>query len=247
VAHDKSTQSEGSADLSDLLSILPGTIASLKDAGMYEDWLHYVRIVSENAFPLKNIAHLLFLDVCRWYHCRNTVRMRYSPAIKQFWLLCYKIFHGKVLRFMSGFRHIEQVKDYNTSKCLCNPMDNTIICSVPDISVLSQSAAVQVSEIAPGMLTQMLDMITYDQMKTHTLCVDGKKINVSSSQVDGEVNLFGFEDKTTFQENREELMTEISMIREIDNLLMSFQRQNKVYISEIPGEQNSLKKNLVNS
>ena len=211
---------------------------------MNEDWLHYVRIVSENAFPLKNIAHLLFLDVCRWYHCRNTVHMRYCPATKQFWLLCYKIFHGKVLRFMSGFRHIEQVKDYNTSKCLCNPMDNTIICSVPDISVLSQSAAVQVSEIAPGMLTQMLDMITYDQMKTHTLCVDGKKINVSSSQVDGEVNLFGFEDKTTFQENREELMTEISMIREIDNLLMSFQRQNKVYISEIPGEQNSLKEKL---
>jgi hypothetical protein len=64
---------------------------------------------------------------------------------------------------------------------------------------------------------------------------------VSSSQVDGEVNLFGFEDKPTFQENRDELMTDISMIREIDNLLMSFQRQNKVYISEIPGEQNSLK------
>jgi hypothetical protein len=42
-------------------------------------------------------------------------------------LLCYKIFQGKVLRFMSGFRHIEQVKDCNTSKSLCNPMDNTII------------------------------------------------------------------------------------------------------------------------
>ena len=112
---------------------------------------------------------------------------------------------------------------------------------------LSQSAAVQVSEIAPEMLTQMLDMITYDQVKTYKLCVDGKKINLSSSQVDGEVNLFGFEDNPTFQENRDRLMTHISMIREIDNLLMSFQRQNKVYISEIPGEQNSLKKNLVNS
>jgi len=123
-------------------------------------------------------------------------------------------------------------------------MDTTINFAVPDISVLSQSAAVQVSEIAPGMLTQMLDMITYDKMKTYKLCVDGKKINVSSSQVDGEVNLFGFEDKPTFQENRDRLMTEISMIREIDNLLMSFQRQNKVYISEIPGEQNSFKEKL---
>jgi hypothetical protein len=67
---------------------------------------------------------------------------------------------------------------------------------------------------------------------------------VSSSQVYGEVNLFGFEDNPTFQENRDRLMTHISMIREIDNLLMSFQRQNKVYISEIPGEQNSLKEKL---
>jgi hypothetical protein len=50
-------------------------------------------------------------------------------------------------------------------------------------------------------LTQMLDMITYDQVKTYKLCVDGKKINLSSSQVDGEVNLFGFEDNPTFQEN----------------------------------------------
>ena len=106
LTHGKSTQSEGSTDLSDLLSILPGTIASLKDAGMYEDWLHYVCMVSENTFPLKNIAHLLFLDVCRWYHLGNTVHIRYSPAIKQFCLLCYKIFHGKFQRFMSGFRHI---------------------------------------------------------------------------------------------------------------------------------------------
>ena len=123
-------------------------------------------------------------------------------------------------------------------------MDTPINIAVPDISVLSQSAAVQVSEIAPGMLTQMLDMITYDQMNTYTLCVDGKKINVSSSEVDGEVNLFGFEDKSTFQENRDRLMTEMSMIREMDNLLMSFQRPNKVYIPEIPGEQNSLKEKL---
>jgi hypothetical protein len=84
LTHNKSTQSEGSTDLSDLLLILSGTIASLKDAGMYEDCLHYVRMVSENTYPLKNIAPLLFLDVCRWYHCGNTVRMRYSPAIKQF-------------------------------------------------------------------------------------------------------------------------------------------------------------------
>jgi hypothetical protein len=81
---------------------------------------------------------------------------------------------------------------------------------------------------------------------THLETEDGQYFSKDMyfQQVDGEVNLFGFEDKPTFQENRDELMTEISMIREIDNFLMSFQRQNKVYISEIPGEQNSLKEKL---
>ena len=78
---------------------------------------------------------------------------------------------------------MDRWKTTTLQKVYTNPMDTTINCAVPDISVLWQSAAV--SEIAPGMLTQMLDMITYDQMKTYKLCVDGKKINVSSSQVDG--------------------------------------------------------------
>jgi hypothetical protein len=71
LAHDISTQSEGSADLSDLLSILPGTIASLKDAGMYEDWLHYVRIVSENVFPLKKSDKSAEPSLCVDMSCAN--------------------------------------------------------------------------------------------------------------------------------------------------------------------------------
>jgi hypothetical protein len=35
--------------------------------------------------------------------------------------------------------------------------------------------------------------------------LDGKTLNVSSSQADGEVNLFGFEDKPTFNDNRDKL------------------------------------------
>jgi hypothetical protein len=39
---------------------------------MYEDWLHYVCMVSENTCPLKNIAHLLFLDTCTAADCERT-------------------------------------------------------------------------------------------------------------------------------------------------------------------------------
>ena len=66
-------------------------------------------------------------------------------------------------------------------------------------------------------------------MKTFKLCVDGKKLNVSSSQVDGEVNLFGFEDKPTFNDNRDKLQRGQVLIKDIDDILMNLQRRDKIY------------------
>jgi hypothetical protein len=86
------TVTDVSDDLEELLSILPNSVNSLKDVGMYTEWINYIRMLGSNEFPLKNIAHLLFLDVYRWYQCGNTVSMRYSPEIKHFWLLGYTFF-----------------------------------------------------------------------------------------------------------------------------------------------------------
>ena len=120
------TVTDVSDDLEELLSILPNSINSLKDVGMYNEWINYIRILGSNEFPLKNIAHLLFLDVCRWYQCGNTVSMRYSPPeIKHFWLLGYKLFHGKFFRFMAGFRHGGYVKDGSNACSFYNPTDTS--------------------------------------------------------------------------------------------------------------------------
>jgi hypothetical protein len=83
-------------------------------------------------------------------------------------------------------------------------------------------------------------------MKTFKLCVDGKTLNVSSSQVDGELNLFGFEDKPTFNDNTDKLKRGQVFIKEIDDILMNLQRRDKmyIYISEIHSEQNLFKSKL---
>ena len=83
-------------------------------------------------------------------------------------------------------------------------------------------------------------------MKTFKLCVDGKTLNVSSSQVDGELNLFGLEDKPTFNDNTDKLKRGQVFIKEIDDILMNLQRRDKmyIYISEIHSEQNLLKSKL---
>ena len=74
--------------------------------------------------------------------------------------------------------------------------------------------------------------------------LDGKTLNVSSSQADGEVNLFGFEDKPTFNDNRDKLQRGQVLIKDIDDILMNLQRRDKIYISEIHSEQNLLKSQL---
>ena len=101
-------------------------------------------------------------------------------------------------------------------------------------------------------------------MKTFKLCVDGKKLNVSfsqvddevylfrfedkptlnvsSSQVDGEVNLFRLEDNPTLNDNRDKLQHGQVLIKDIDDILMNLQRRDNIYIyiSEIHSEQNLL-------
>ena len=125
---------------------------------MYTEWINYIRMLGSNEFPLKNIVHLLFLDVCRWYKCGNTVSMRYSPEIKHFWLLGYKLFHGKFLRCMARFRHVGFVKDGSNARSFYNPTDISMNFAVPAVHVLAKSATIKPSEIKPEILTQMLDL-----------------------------------------------------------------------------------------
>ena len=49
------TVTDVSDDVVELLSILPNAINSLKDAGMYTEWINYIRMLGSNEFPLKNI------------------------------------------------------------------------------------------------------------------------------------------------------------------------------------------------
>jgi len=193
-----------------LLTLLPNIISYMKEVGMIYEWMRYLRLLNTRELPLNNIAHLLFLDVCRWYSCENTVTMKYSHEIKQFWLLGYRIFHGKFLRYMCGIRHTGDVKTATTSKSMYSPSQSNINFAVPDIKILAASASIKSSEMKPGLLPQMLDIFMKDEINIFKLCVDGKKLNISSTQVNGEVNLFGFEDKPTFNESRDAIITQQS-------------------------------------
>ncbi|CAG2226181.1 unnamed protein product [Mytilus edulis] len=66
-------------------------------------------------------------------------------------------------------------------------------------------------EDKPGVITKMIKKIAIidsNQAGTYKVCVDGKKINPSSK---GEVNLWGAEDKPTFEEKQNRLEKEVEL------------------------------------
>ena len=74
-------------------------------------------------------------------------------------------------------------------------------------------------DIKPGMLHHLLNLLAEQttNTKTYKLCLDGKKINSSTSSVLGDVDLFGYEQKPTLTEKQERrnVNSEISLTDEL--------------------------------
>ena len=45
------------------------------------------------------------MDVVKFLSTTNTVNMRYTKSVKQFWRLGYKIFKMKFVSFMGGYKN----------------------------------------------------------------------------------------------------------------------------------------------
>ena len=82
---------------------MPDVIQNLGSLG--DDFLLFLKTVSEGKFPKDNIALRLLLDVGSWYSCTHTTKMKYSDESKLFWKIGYKLFHGSFIRFMSGAKN----------------------------------------------------------------------------------------------------------------------------------------------
>ena len=87
-----------------ILHLMPKVLNKLQESGHIVEFCNFIRLVSEDKFPLRNISWLLFLDVVRWYSLQTTTQITYSEESMKFWKVLYRLFHGKALRFMSGLK-----------------------------------------------------------------------------------------------------------------------------------------------
>ena len=97
------------------------------------------------------------------------------------------------------------------------------------------SLTLRSDDMKPGLLPHMLEMFSdNDGLKSFKLCLDGKKVNISSISLLGGVVLFGFEDKPTAQDRKDRLKKEESMIYLINNVLKKFFEKDLLDLNGCP-------------
>ena len=82
------------------------------------------------------MAYLLWLEVIKWFKCDTTTNMRYIDETKKFWKLGYRLFGGRFISFMSGFKNNNQVLMNTTNRGCYDPAKSEINWAVPDQKVL---------------------------------------------------------------------------------------------------------------
>ena len=91
---------EAERSIQEMHRLIPKVIDELNRHQHLGEFMAYMRLMAEHKFPNKNIAYLLFLDVCKFLSNENSVSMRYSKEVKEFWRTGYQLFHGKFFTFL---------------------------------------------------------------------------------------------------------------------------------------------------
>ena len=93
--------------------MLPNVLHKLSEYGLETDLLAFFQLVCENRFPFSNIAFQLWIEICRYQQDSSTT-IRYMDKTKMFLKLGWRIFGGKFIRFMGGFKNDGQVVGQDT-------------------------------------------------------------------------------------------------------------------------------------
>lgn len=162
-------------------------ISSLKQAGRFETFLKFPKLITEDKFPLDNIAFLLFLGVVTWYSENNSSQMKCDISeTVQFWRNGHKLFHGRFLRFMSGPKNQGQILQGVTYRGVYDLRESRINFVVPSNQVLKKLNPFQKEDLMPGIIETKLETLSMqNEGKTFRIAVDAKKNSKGRGRVLG--------------------------------------------------------------
>ena len=93
-----------------------------------------------------------------FYSTKKTVGMRYASQTRKFWQTAYKLFGGKLLRFMGGPKSLGQVVEGSADSAgRCLSLEAKVNFIVPSIKCLETQ---NVEEAKPGSMQQCIETLS---------------------------------------------------------------------------------------
>lgn len=234
-----------------LKSIIPSVVDNLaKENRLDLTILSFFQQVSDKNFPLDNIAFLLWTEVVKWFKCETTTTMRYSSQTKMFWKLGWRIFGGKFVNFMGGFKSHGDTVLKMAERGHFSPASSEINFAVPSVKVLREydPYAVQ-GERTPGIYSDIMFRLS-SNLQNHSSCLtfDGKKLKQSLTPTSGDVDLLGFGTEESISERKAKLSEKTAAIQALLNPMNELDNHTSVESSCLTHEYVvSLKKQLKQS
>ena len=194
-------------DFLELYSILPDVINVLKEMQRYDDFVTVTKCIRERILT-ENIAFHLLLDIGNVYSKYSINAVRYSNETLEFWLTVQKLFKGKGVNFVRGFK-AQGLNTMNESLSSISPLDCRINLSVSsNPTLLKETSKYTLDPGSPGLLNITLDAFTnVNTGKYAELSIDGKKLVIGLGDKGAE-NVGGFEVYPTLMERKNRLKTE---------------------------------------
>ena len=203
--------------LEKMIELLPTVMKTLSTDGKDEQMLQFFELVSENKFPLTNIAYLLWNEVVKWFSCTSTTQMRYSDQTKTFWKLGWRIFGTRFVNFMGGYKSHGDAVLKMTEIGNYSPESSEINFAVPALNQLRDFDPYGVEgERKPGIYQDIIDMLSMNlTKKSACLTFDGKKIKQALTRDTGDVDLLGFEKNVSLKDKQTALENKLTEIRKL--------------------------------
>ena len=199
---------EGSIE-NEMADMLPSVLNEFSKHGLETDLLSFFQLVSENRFPFSNIAFLLWLEIVRWYRQGTSTTMRYMDQTKMFWKLGWRLFGGKFIRYMGGFKNEGNVVQGDAEKGNYNPQISDLNFAIPSLEILRDFCPYgddNSQPRKPGVYNDIMEKAAEVLQGTSAcLTFDGKKIKQGLTADSGDVDLLGFEEGLSLKDRQNDL------------------------------------------
>ena len=211
----------------EMTNMLPNVLDELSEYGLETDLLVFFQLVCENRFPFSNIAFQLWIEIVRCYRQNSSTAMRYMDKTKMFWKLGWRIFGGKFICFMGGFKNEGQVVQGETENGNFKTEASDLNFAIPSLDLLRDFCSYgddNSNARKPGIYIDIIEKAA-EVLQDTSVCLtfDGKKIKQGLTVDSGDVDLLGFEEGLSLKDRQNDLAETLNRFQ---NLLFKVSDHN---------------------